>query len=149
MITLGLYEGGREITVLLLLVVDSTKFLTSFSMVSLQSSEETYGDSDEDVPDVDISSICSDVFNVLERVRSGDEVLLDNEVLFILGDSMICCGIFMSDSDLSEGQPSISEKYNVFEECEDCEDCEDEEKEVSVVTNDELLLLGLFESLSE
>jgi len=55
-ITLGLYEGGREITVLLLLVVDSTKFLTSFSMVSLQSSEETYDDSDEDVPDIDISS---------------------------------------------------------------------------------------------
>jgi len=86
---------------------------------------------------------------VLERVRSGDEVLLDNEVLFILGDSMICCGIFISDSDLSEGQPSISEMCNVFEECEDCEEYVDEDKELLVATEDDFLVLALFESLSE
>ena len=61
---------------------------------------------------MDISSSCNEVFNVLEGDRLGDEVLLDNEVLFILIDSVICCGVFTSDSDLLEGQLSISEKCN-------------------------------------
>ena len=60
-------------------------------MVSLHSSEDTLGDSDEDVPEVDISSGCSEMCNFLEGGRSGDENFLDNEVLVILGDSMDSC----------------------------------------------------------
>jgi len=56
---------------------------------------------------------------------------------------------FMSDSDLSDDQPLISENFNVSEECEDCEECVDEDKELLVVTEDDLYVLELFESLSE
>ena len=116
-------------------------------MVSVQSSEDTYGDSDKDVADVDVSSSCNEMFTVLEGDRPGDEVLLDNEVLFILvGSVFFCCG-FMSDSEYF--QPSISEKCNAFEDCEDCEECVDEDKELLVVTEEDLEVLELFESLSE
>ena len=70
-----------------------------------------------------------------------------DELLFILVESGICCDIFMSDSDLSLGQSSISEKCNVFEESEKGEEHED--KELSVVTETELLELGLLETFSE
>ena len=40
---------------------------------------------------MDISSGFSEVFNVLEGDRSGDEEFLDNEVLVILGDLVDSC----------------------------------------------------------
>ena len=55
----------------------------------------------------------------------------------------------MSDSDWSDDQPLKSENCNVSEECEDCEECVDEDKELLVVTDDDLDVLELFESLSE
>jgi len=55
----------------------------------------------------------------------------------------------MSDSDWSDDQPLKSENCNISEEFEDWEECVDEDKELLVVTEDDLDVLELFESLSE